>query len=163
MPENESLDNASGGKKINWELILKIAGALVAVGGLAFGIYQYSGQSRKDKDIMLQKQRFELYFKITEVTSKFAQSSDPKESEQLRKQFWEISYGQLGIVEDETVIKAMKKFGKAVQGWERINEPPSDFNSPSDFVFYPPGEGSGYTFEQLSYELSQAVKASLGD
>lgn len=161
MSENEAQDNSSNKKGTDWELTLKVIAALVAIAGFAFGLYQYYGQANKERNLLLQKQQFELYFKATEITSKFAQSSDPKETEQIRKQFWEVYYGQLSVVEDERVKDAMKRFGGAVKAWEKVNTPPADFFPPSEFVFYPNGNDSGTTFEQLSYELSQAVKASL--
>ena len=149
----------------NWDLAFKIIGAVVAVGGLVFGIYQFQSQRDKgdsEKETMLRRQKVELYNKAAEVAASFPQASDPKEADEKKKQFWSLYYGQLSIVEDENVKNAMMRYGGALKAWEKLNSPPSDFFPPSEFTYYPDGSQSGITFEQLSYELSQACKESLG-
>jgi hypothetical protein len=149
----------------NWDLIFKIIGAVVAVGGLVFGIYQFQSQKdngNSEKEKMLREQKVELYRKATEIAASFPQASDPKEAEAKKKEFWSIYYGQLSIVEDENVKNAMMKYGGALKAWENLNAPPSDFFPPSEFTYYDNGSAkAGVTFEQLAYELSQACKESI--
>ena len=149
----------------NWDLVFKVIGAAVAVGGLVFGIYQFqSGKdnTNSDKEKLLREQKVELYRKATEIAASFPQASDPQEADAKKKEFWSIYYGQLSIVEDENVKHAMMRYGAALKAWERFNAPPSDFNPPSKFIYHPDGSGkSGVSFEQLAYDLSQACKESI--
>ena len=147
---------------INWDLVIKIVSALVAIAGTVFGVYQYYHHKDQERVLALRNRQLELYFKATNIASKFSQTSTPQDAEEVRKQFWEIYYGELSVVEDENVKQAMMNFGGALKAWERINAPPSDFFAPSEFVYYQDGvDRQGITFEQLAYHLTQACRESL--
>jgi hypothetical protein len=143
-------------KTTNWDLIFKIVTAAVAIAGVVFGIYQYN-QNRLQEQ---KKRQYEHYVKASNIASRFAIASSKQEAEEARKQFWEVYNGELSIVEDENVKLAMMKFGGAVKAWEKENTPTSDFSAPSIFELED-ASGESLTFEQLSYQLSQACKNSL--
>ncbi len=148
---------------INWDLIIKAIGALVAIFGVFFGIYQYNQSRIKDKQASIEskkKQQYEHYIKATNIASRFAQASTKQEADETRKQFWGIYNGELSIVEDENVKQAMMNFGGAVERWEKYNTPSSDFSPPSIFELED-SKGEPLTFSQLAYQLSQACRQSL--
>jgi hypothetical protein len=155
-----SPDPAPSGSGFSLDLVLKIVGSLVAVAGLVFGVYQYRQQ--KDDKVVSQKteQKSQYYSKATSIAAGFAQASTKPEAEDKRKQFWELYYGELSIVEDENVKQAMQNFGGAVKQWEKYNTGGSDFSAPSIFELEDKN-GNPQTFDQLAYELSQACRKSL--
>jgi hypothetical protein len=140
---------------------LKVVGALVALAGLIFGIYQYINYERREARVELNKQRRALYEKATNIASRFAVSETQQEAEDLDRQFWTMYNGELGIVEDQAVKQAMQKFGGALKRWEKANAPPSDFLKPSEFNFQENGSSARKRFADLSYDLSQACREEL--
>ena len=140
----------------NWDLLLKGVGALVAIAGVVFGVYQYNQRKDETRDA----RKYQHYIKATSVAAGFAQASTKPEAEEKRKQFWEIYYGELSMVEDENVKKAMMNFGGAIKEWEKYNTGGSDFSAPTIFEL-DDKDGKPQTFDQLAYELSQACRQSL--
>lgn len=143
------------------DLSLKIAGTLVALLGLGFGIYQYVNYERREARAELRKQRRTLYEKATNITSQFAVSETPEQAQDLARQFWSMYNGDLGIVEDESVKRAMQRFGGALKRWEKANSPGSDFTKPDDFIFKETPTSQREKFTDLSYQLSQACREEL--
>ena len=146
---------------VSLDLILKVVGTLLALAGLAFGMYQYVNYERREARVELNKQRRTLYEKATNVTSQFAGAETQQQAEELDRQFWSMYNGNLGIVENDGVKKAMQRFGGALRRWENANSPPSDFIKPSDFRFQENASSRPKTFADLSYELSQACRDEL--
>ena len=140
----------------NWDMLLKVVGALVAVAGVVFGAYQYSQRKEETREA----RKYQHYIKATGVAAGFAQASTKQEAEEKRKQFWEIYYGELSVVEDDNVKQAMMNFGGAIKEWEKYNTGDSDFSPPSIFEL-DDKDGKPQTFDQLAYELSQACRESL--
>lgn len=146
----------SPASNFNWDLMLKVVGALVAIAGVAFGVYQYTQKKTETNDA----RKYEQYTKATQVAASFAKASTKQEALDLSKQFWTIYNGDLSIVEDENVKQAMQNFGGAVRQWEKYNSGGSDFSPPSIFELEDK-QGNAQTFDQLAYELSQACRQSL--
>ena len=158
----DAKDNPAAGTRFNWDLALKLVAAIVSVATLGFGIYQYVGKQGRDKDDLLYKNKQELYTKAMDSASAFANASTQGDADTARKQFWELYYGKLSAVEDVKVKKAMQTFGGALKKWEEFNDP-SDFTSPAEFEYVPDGETERVTFKDLSYRLTQACRADLGN
>ncbi|HUR98394.1 MAG TPA: hypothetical protein VMZ26_10055 [Pyrinomonadaceae bacterium] len=140
----------------NWDLLLKVVGALVGVAGVVFGIYQYNAR----KDETKEARKYQQYIKATGIAAGFAQATTKQEALEKRRQFWEVYNGELSIVEDERVKKAMMNFGGAIREWDKYNSGDSDFSAPSMFELEEK-DGKPQTFDQLAYELSQACRQSL--
>ena len=83
------------------------------------------------------------------------------EAEKLARQFWSMYNGELGIVENASVKRAMQRFGGALKRWEKANSPGSDFTRPDDFVFQETPTSQREKFADLSYQLSQACREEL--
>jgi hypothetical protein len=148
------------GKRINWDLTLKIVAAIISAATLGFGIYQYVVKPRRDAGESLYKAKQELYNKAMESTSAFANATTQADADTARKQFWELYYGKLSAVENEEVKKAMQTFGGALKQWEDFNDP-SDFTKPAEFQYVPEGETHSVGFTDLSYRLTQACSRDL--
>jgi hypothetical protein len=152
---------------ISLDTVLKVVGSLVAVAGLAFGVYQYQQQKENaqkqklDQEASERAQQKSVYYaKATSIAAGFAQASTKIEAEEKAKQFWALYYGELSIYEDETVKQAMQNFGGAIKQWEKYNTGGSDFSAPSMFELEDKN-GKPQTFDQLAYELTQACRESL--
>ena len=155
--KNRSADPEKSASTMNLDLILKIVGALVAVVGVVFGFYQYNQRKVETQE----SRKYQHYIKATTVAASFAQASTKQEADEKSKQFWEIYYGELSMVEDENVKQAMQNFGGAVKQWEKYNSnPESDFSSPAMFELED-AKGEAQTFDQLAYQLSLACRQSL--
>ena len=164
-----STEPAPSGSGISLDTVLKVVGSLVAVAGLAFGVYQYQQQkenSAKQKEEQAAaertQQRSQYYAKATNIAAGFAQASTKQEAEEKAKEFWALYYGELSIYEDENVKQAMQNFGGAIKQWEKYNAGGSDFSAPSMFELEDK-EGKSQNFDQLAYELTQACRQSLGN
>src|SRR5262249_55671176 len=124
MPENQER---------KFETMLKLFGPLLAVAAFFWGIYTYrenarqqlakeETEARRTADTRrieatrpyLDKQ-LTLYTEATKVTVTIATSSDNKEIEKATRRFWELYWGELGLVEHDNVEKAMVDFGRALK------------------------------------------------
>lgn len=141
---------------INWDLILKFVGALVAVAGIAFAVYQYTQRGTETKE----SKRAVTYDKVIRSASGFAQATTKEEAEKWRKEFWEIYFGEINLYADEEVMEAMKAFGGAVREWEKYNSGSSEFSAPSTFDLEDK-DGSPKTFNQFATQVALECKRSL--
>ena len=146
---------------LNLDLSLKLIGAFVALAGLGFGVYQYINYGQREAQSEVRKQRRSLYEKATSITSQFAVADTQAKAEELARQFWSMYNGELGIVENASVKRAMQRFGGALKRWEKANSPGSDFTRPDDFVFQETPTSQREKFADLSYQLSQACREEL--
>jgi len=131
MPENQER---------KFETMLKLFGPLLAVAAFFWGIYTYrenarqqlakeDAEARRTADTRrieatrpyLDKQ-LTLYTEATKVTVTIATSSDSKEIEKATRRFWELYWGELGLVEHDDVETAMVNFGKALDAKEGQGE-----------------------------------------
>ena len=163
----------SGGKLENrlkvLDVVFKGVSTLILVTGAIVGLLQYLDHSRlervqrqKDLNTLLYKTQMDLYLDATDITAKFSQSSTSQEADTSRKEFWQLYYGKLSIVENDRVKEAMIDFGRAVKVWEGMTNSAGSFIAPSKLVL-PEAEfkDTGKTFRDLSYTLSQRCRAHL--
>jgi hypothetical protein len=61
--------------------------------------------------------RMRLYARACLVADQLAAARSPAEVERVRREFWELYYGELAIVEDPEVEHAMIQFGNELRGW----------------------------------------------
>lgn len=74
---------------------------------------QMSHFSERQKPFL--QRQVELYFEIVDITSRIANLPESKDRSELEARFWILYWGQLGIVEDDLVIKQMIDFGKKLE------------------------------------------------
>ena len=116
-----------------WEVVIKGVGAVAAIGTVLYGLVEYLDQrehqmtnrkleidqkvlenkalERKSKVIFLKKQ-FELYFEAVSVVSRLANSNHYENRKDDLQRFWQLYWGDLGMVEDPKVEQAMVEVGK---------------------------------------------------
>lgn len=99
------------------ETLLKWIGALVAVGGLLWGVTSFLITARiqaETRQLEARKPFLErqltLYTQATQNASILATSSDPAAREKARGRFLELYWGELALVESEEVKDAMVDF-----------------------------------------------------
>jgi hypothetical protein len=123
MPENQHS---------KFESMLKLFSPLLAVTAFFWGIYTYRENARQqlareeaEARRTAETRRIEatrpyldkqltLYTEATRVTGTIATSSDSKEIEKATRRFWELYWGELGLVEHKNVEEAMVRFGHAL-------------------------------------------------
>ena len=115
------------------ESALKNLGALIALSGFLWGIWTYQDTSRKQ----LARERTEaaryadtrriealkpylerqlkLYTDATQVAATISTQEDGPARSRALKRFWELYWGELALVEDATVEKAMVAFGAGLK------------------------------------------------
>jgi len=111
-----------------WNLIIKAAGAVATIATVAVSVAVFLSQrseqiaqrdleisaiGRQSQQKFLDKQ-YELYFETVSLVSKLAiQSPNEFERKDLNR-FWQLYWGQLGMVEDRAVERAMVFVGKSL-------------------------------------------------
>ena len=68
---------------------------------------------RQSKQKFLDK-KFELYTEVVALMSRLAASAEYQDREADRDRFWQLYWGELGMVEDSQVERAMKAAGDAL-------------------------------------------------
>ncbi len=119
-----------------WEVVIKGVGAVAAIGTVIYGLVVYLDQrqdqiddrkleiaqkvlenqalERKSKTIFLKKQ-FELYVEAVSVVSRLANSNHYENRKDDLQRFWQLYWGDLGMVEDPKVEKAMVAVGEILR------------------------------------------------
>jgi hypothetical protein len=111
--------------------------ALVAVVTAAVGVAQYLDQrdleiqqkvlevaalDRQSKQKFLDTQ-FDLYTEAVAVVSRLATGAEYENREKDQIRFWELYWGELGMVEDRQVAQAMVKAGEALKKKNSLEVP----------------------------------------
>ena len=104
---------------------------LAAVGAVGVSLIQYIDQ-RTDEIVVLDRQskqkfldkQFELYTEAVIVVSRLATGDEYDGRKEDIIRFWQLHWGELGMVEDGQVAQAMAAAGKAL-GEERSLKVPS--------------------------------------
>jgi hypothetical protein len=123
-----------------WDLVFKLGGLLALVFGIAWPLFQYTNTLEKEREdrekrVVVEQQQREkeldavlrearkpflerqlaLYFEATTVASRISTLTTGPEREKARKRFYELYHGELSIVEDEPVARAMVDFKKTLE------------------------------------------------
>jgi hypothetical protein len=129
------------------EQILKTAGALVAVAGFVWGVYQYfDNRDRELENAQVEARRpfldrqMTLYTDATRAVALIATSEDAAERANAEQRFWELYWGELALVEDSRVEAAMVAFKNGLVG--KAGQP---------------------KMQQLSLDLAHACRDSLAE
>jgi hypothetical protein len=149
------------------EVVAKYVSLLVLLIGIAIPFYQYVNtlkkeqQEREDKRVnevaqrnkeiesasrearkpFLERQQA-LYFEATSAASKLATLDSGAERDAARKRFYHLFWGELSVVEDELVERAMMSFKDSLE-------------------LYESGEASKSDLEQMSLALAHSCRDSL--
>jgi len=145
-----------------WDSVIKNISVLTAVAtlvGSAIAFFVQRGDEiqqrvlqaqvneRESKRVFLDKQA-ELYFEVVPLVSKLANiESANLIKKEVESRFWHIFWGELGMVEDADVARAMDLFGVSLNAFQgRVsNEPCANQR------------------KAISLMLSHCVRKSLGD
>jgi len=139
---------------------IKVVGILLAVAGFWDGIRRYNEgrmaearsaaerarqaaivSVRESRKPFLERQ-LALYFEATKAAAQLSTLPRGAAWNAARQRFWELYWGELGLVEDPGVLAAMVTFGQAVTAYEH-------------------GTGSQAELHQLSLGLARACRSSL--
>jgi hypothetical protein len=81
-------------------------------------LLQAQVNERESKRLFLEKQA-ELYFEVVPLVSKLANTESTDRIDQDDEtRFWHIFWGELGMVEDADVARAMDLFGRSLQAFQ---------------------------------------------
>ena len=103
---------------------------LAAVGAVGVSLIQYIDQ-RTDEIVVLDRQskqkfldkQFELYTEAVIVVSRLATGDEYDGREEDIIRFWQLHWGELGMVEDGQVAQAMAAAGKALDEKRSLKAP----------------------------------------
>jgi hypothetical protein len=150
-----------------WDSFVKNVGVLTAVAtlvGSAIAFFVQRGDDleqsalqartneRESKKVFLDKQA-ELYFETVRLVSRLANAETPDEiRESDEGRFWELYWGDLGMVEDGNVTDSMVLFGRSLQAFrgQAFREGISNEDCAAQRKF-------------ISLTLSHCVRKSLGE
>jgi hypothetical protein len=122
--------------------LLTICGIAV---GFFWGVYQWRVsrensilQARFESKKPFLAKQLELYGEATKVAASLANPKDPQEREGLTRRFWQLYWGELGLVENGEVEVAMVAFGNALRS-----------------------DATPEVLQRKSFELAKAIRRSL--
>ncbi len=95
------------------ESAVKAAGALVAVGGLLFGIVQFSANQAVEASRPFLERKLAWCEEAVEVSARIAVAEAPDTQDVTR--FWQLYWGVMGMVEGGDVTQAMVGYGNALK------------------------------------------------
>ena len=156
--KNRKNENKKQKKPPDWELGLKILGAIVAVVSLFIGGLKLLDDRGKPQ----QERRIQGYQKLMAAAALFSEATTMDEADRARKEFRTIYKGQFNEVKDEIVGHAADRFSLALSAWEKVHQIPEDkFTKPRNFFYEDLNEGRLIRFGELSQKISEACRISL--
>jgi hypothetical protein len=143
-----------------WDSFVKNVGVLATVATLIGGSIAFFAQrsddlaqrrlqaeaaERESKKLFLEKQST-LFFEAVPLVSRLAIARSPDEiAEKDEQRFWQLYWGELGMVEDVAIARSMDLFGRSLQAFR-------DFG---------PDNSCGAQRRRISLTLSHCVRKSL--
>lgn len=98
------------------ENTIKSFGALVALAGFIFGVFKFLQVQAIEAEKPYLERKLAWCEEAVETTSRIAISSTPSDVDIVR--FWEMYWGVMGMIENESVTPAMIAFGEALKAGE---------------------------------------------
>lgn len=150
--------------------LVPIVTALVSVGGFLIGVYQYTGEQKKNRmdretqsireketaqrELMkpwLESQRA-IYTEALEAVAKAANSTDKSVRVPAEERFWQLYQGPMILVETPAVSGAMKGFGKCLTGEDKCDAKALDERTRqlATAMADSMGETSGLTYQEFA-------------
>jgi hypothetical protein len=120
-----------------WDTTIKVVGVVLAVAGFWDGIRRYDEGRRADAQasrerahqaaiVALRESRkpflerqLSLYFEATNAAAQLSTLSPGPAWDTASQRFWELYWGELGLVEDSGVLDAMVGYGEALKAYDR--------------------------------------------
>ena len=106
----------------SFETVIKLLSILGAVVTFAWGVVQYdAGQKQQSETRRVEavkpflEQQLKLYTEATKVASAIATTTDDATRAKSLERFWSLYWGELALVEDASVEKAMVNLGEALR------------------------------------------------
>jgi hypothetical protein len=87
------------------------------IGGIyafSWGVYTYGDKKEQSNKEPFLKEQLRLCFRASELAATLATESDCKKWEEARKEFWQLYWGPLSIVEAPAVESAMVDLGQLI-------------------------------------------------
>ena len=125
-----------------YDILIKAVGALVVLIGVPLGLVKYFDTKRKEFYARFWDKRLEYYLRASKAASSIAVSRSDDNSDAARRDFWQLFFGEMSVVEDESVKEAMQSFGGDLELAKAGGKPYS-------------------ALEQPAYRLSLACRESL--
>jgi hypothetical protein len=143
-----------------WDTAIKVVGIVLAVAGFWDGIRRYNDGRVAEARLAAERARqaavvavrdsrkpflerqLALYFEATKAAAQLSTVSRGLAWNTARQRFWELYWGELGLVEDAGVLAAMVAFGEALTAYEQ-------------------GHGTQAELHQLALGLARACRHSL--
>lgn len=112
---------------------LKVLGVAGAIASFVWGVFVWKEKSEADRDLqrieaqrLAESRRIEatkpflerqlkLYTEATEVAAVIATSGDDRQRSEALERFWQLYWGELALVENREVAKAMVVLGNAIK------------------------------------------------
>jgi hypothetical protein len=150
------------GDRVIWDSFVKNVGVLTAVATLVGSAIAFFAQraddleqralqalaaERESKKVFLEKQAV-LFFETVPLVSRLAIAETPDEiDDKDERRFWELFWGELGMVEDVNVARSMDLFGRSLQAFRGATS----------------NEVCAARRKSISLTLSHCVRKSLGE
>jgi hypothetical protein len=101
---------------------IKIIGAMIALGGFLWGMFTYFDARKQEYETrrieatrpFLERQ-LQLYTEATQIAAILSTTTADSIAENSLRRFWELYWGELALVENDAVEKAMVRFGQGLQ------------------------------------------------
>lgn len=107
-------------KRENIRLWLDIISKTLVLFAAIFAVWKYSDTRTKEYQKPLWEAQTRLYFEVTSIAARLTNEFDLNNWERDKKRFYELYWGQMILVEDEDVEKAMVEFGKRLYDFDQL-------------------------------------------
>lgn len=110
---------------------VKVGTLLVAAFLAVFGIWKFLAEQSQSNKVLFLRKQLDTALEVSRIAAKLATSCDRSEWKEARKQFWEIYWGPLSLLENKKVEAAMVTFGRLIPNGPDVALPAIPLQSPS--------------------------------
>lgn len=101
------------------DLILKGITAIGFLIGGTIGLWKHLDTSKRELRRPFLERQLELYFDATCAAATLATASDEQTWKEARNKFWQLYYGPLALVQNESVAYVMRDFNKTLKSCDK--------------------------------------------
>jgi hypothetical protein len=143
-------------------LLVPVVTAVIAVAGFVFAVGNFAAEQRaqaNERDARTEQEfrkrfweeRLALYRRASKLAATIATADSLDMVRQERREFWQLYWGELAIIEDKDVLSAMVAYGEELKRLEGKQQDPKGTSQASNIR----------DLRQLSYQLAIACRNSL--
>jgi hypothetical protein len=114
-----------------WDLLIKVTGVLSLILSGSVGVCQYRDAKEREFYAEFWNKRLATYETVSRVAAAISMAESLEDCSESRREFWELYFGPISLIEDESVKDAMVEFAELLEQAEEEEIELSELQEPA--------------------------------